>query len=337
VLRVTSIRSAVASQKCKGLPRPPGEAASVASGGGPGQRLSNQTPTRRSAATSPGGRGRCHWLNEFHQRPKVVQSVRKRLAVLYFRIASILIAFKSLVRVLPLFLSARPRTPLRVLCIMAFDTLQRLRHAKPLPAAKLRILAALLDFGACANAAFDDKQYCRRECRMTLQLLEEAGIRSSVVEYLRRLRELEGDRPLPGGDERRFERVSSYREAVVRLSLGMAAATADRNHCLDEGIRATYSDADLNFLFRIVMQCQIIDDVLDYAKDLSAGLPSFLTACKPLSRAMELTRLAALDYADARELPRTGDVFALRSALFLVSTFTKLAIVLRRRRRRSRV
>jgi len=193
----------------------------------------------------------------------------------------------------------------------------------------------LLDFGACANAAFDDKKYCRRECHDTLQLLEEAGIRSSVAEYLRRLKELEAERPPPGGDERRFERVSSYREAVVRLSLGMAAATADRNNCLDEGIRATYFDADLNILFRIVMQCQIIDDVLDYAKDLSAGLPSFLTACNSHPQAMELTRLAALDFADARELPRTGDVFALRSALFLVSTCTKLAIVLGRGRRRS--
>ena len=224
---------------------------------------------------------------------------------------------------------------MRVLCVIAFDTLHLLRNAKPLPMPEVRVLAALLDFGACANAAFDNKDLCRHECRETLQLLEEAGIGSSVVEYLRRLRDLESRRPLPGGDYRKFEKVRLYREAVVRLSLGMVAATANRNHYLDEAICATYCDADLNILFRIVMQCQIIDDVLDYTKDMSAGLPSFLTASKSLPQAFELTRMAALDYADGHELPRGGDVFALRSALFLVSTCAKLVIVLGRWRQRT--
>jgi len=197
------------------------------------------------------------------------------------------------------------------------------------------MLAALLDFGACANAAFDNKDCCLHEFRTTLQLLEEAGIHSSVVEYLRRLRDLESKRPLPGGDYRQFQKVSLYREAVVRLSLGMVATTAGGNQRLDEQIRATYCDADLNFLFRIVMQCQIIDDVLDYSKDMSAGLPSFLTASKSLPQAFELTRLAVLSYADDSDLPRTGDVFPLRSALFLVSTCTKLVIVLGRWRQRN--
>jgi hypothetical protein len=255
----------------------------------------------------------------------------------YAGIASILIAAGSMVRGLPLFVSARPKTPLRVLCVMAFDALHVLRKAKRLPMPRLRVLAALLDFGACANAAFDNKEFCRRECRETLRLLEEAGIRSSVVEYLRRLRDLESRRPLPGGDYRQFGKVGLYREAVVRLSLAVVAATADGNGCLDEAVRATYCDADLKILFRIVMQCQIIDDVLDYATDMSAGLPSFLTACKSLPQALELTRLAALGYADERDLPRAGALFALRSALFLVSTCTKLVIVLGRWRQRTRV
>ena len=220
---------------------------------------------------------------------------------------------------------------------MAFDTLHMLRNAKPLPMRKRRVLAALLDFGACANAGFDHKDFCRHECRETLQLLEEAGIRSSVVEYLRRLRDLESRRPLPGGDYRQFQEVGLYREAVVRLSLAVVAATANGNHCLDDAIRATYCDADLNILFRIVMQCQIIDDVLDYSKDMSAALPSFLTSSNSLPQAFELTRLAAVGYADERDLPRTGDVLPLRSALFLVSACTKLVIVLGRWRQRTRV
>jgi hypothetical protein len=190
------------------------------------------------------------------------------------------------------------------------------------------MLAALLDFGACANASFDRKYCCRDEYRRTLQLLEDAGIGLSVVEYLRRLRELESRRPFPGGDYWQFREVRLYREAVVRLSLGMVAATASGNQSLDAGIRATDCDADLKILFRIVMQCQIIDDVLDYREDLSAGLPSFLTATRSLSQAFELTRLAALGYADDRDLPRTGDILPLRSALFLISACAKLVFVL---------
>ena len=260
----------------------------------------------------------------------VVSTGGERRNALHARVSSILIAIGCLIGGLPLFISARPKTPLRVLCIMAFDMLHLLRRAKPLPTLKRRMLAALLDFGACANAAFDHKDCCRHECRRTLQLLEEAGIGSSVVEYSRRLGKLESRRPLPGGDDRNFRKVRSYREAVVRLSLGMMATTANGNQCLDEGIRATWRDADLNLLFRIAMQCQIIDDVLDYSKDMSSGLASFLTASKSFLRAIELTRLAALGYADDRDLPRTGDVFPLRSALFLVSTCTKLVIVLGR-------
>src|SRR5687768_2864556 len=80
---------------------------------------------------------------------------------LYSRISSILIAARSMLRGLPLFVSVRPGTPLRVMCIIAFDTLHALRSAKPLPMPKVRMLAALLDLGACANATFDNKQCCR--------------------------------------------------------------------------------------------------------------------------------------------------------------------------------
>jgi hypothetical protein len=117
----------------------------------------------------------------------------------------------------------------------------------------------------------------------------------------------------------------------------MVAATAIGNQSLDDGIRATSGDEDLEMLFRIVMQCQIIDDVLDYSKDMSAGLPSFLTATESLPQAFELTRLAAVLYADDGNLPRTGDVFPLRLALFGVSACAKLVILLGRWRQRVRV
>jgi hypothetical protein len=263
-------------------------------------------------------------------RPMRFQAAGERWSAFYAGSASNLIAVRSVLRGLPLFFSARPKTPLRVLCIMAFDTLHMLRHAKPLPMPKLKMLAAFLDFAACANAAFDNKDCCRQECRLTLELLEEAGIRSSAVEYLRRLRDLESRRPLPGSGDWQFQKVILYRESVVRLSLAMVATAANCAQGLDEGIRATYCDAGLNILFRIVMQCQIIDDVLDCSKDRFAGLPGFMTALRSLRQVFELTRLMAIGYADDRDLPRTGDLLPLRSALFLVSSCTKLIVILGR-------
>jgi hypothetical protein len=199
-----------------------------------------------------------------------------------------------------------------------------------LPRYRVKTLAAFLDFGACANTAFDNKDHCPHEWRITSRLLEDAGMGSSAREYLRRLTELETNRPLPGGDHWHFEKAVLYREEVVRLSLGMAAQTANAAPSLDEGIRATYYADDLHILFRIVMQCQIIDDVLDYAEDSSAGLPSFLTSSKSLSRGFERTRLASLGYAEGRDLARTAEVSPLRSALNLVSLCTKLVLGLTR-------
>jgi hypothetical protein len=239
------------------------------------------------------------------------------------------IAAVSIVRGLSLLLSGRPRTPLRALCIAAFDSIHTIRHGKRMPTPQLKTLATLLDFGAYANAAFDHKADCRVQRRVTLQLLEEAEIGLTVTDYLRRLSDLENGRPSPGGDRWHFQNVSSYREAVVRLSLGMIATAAGIAPGLDEGIEATHGCDDLNLLFRIAMQCQISDDVLDYSRDRSAELPSFLTACESLPQALELTRQAARDYADGRVV-RSSDVFPLRAALFLVSTCTRLVVSLRR-------
>jgi hypothetical protein len=217
-----------------------------------------------------------------------------------------------------------------VLCVTAFDALHQLRYSKPLPVATHRVLAALLDFGACTNAIFDEKAYRRNELELTRQILDEAGLHSMVEEVLRRLSDLEGRRPSPFGDDRQFHEVRSYREAVARLWLGTVAATAAGSRCLEEGILATYADDVLELLFRIVMQCQIIDDVLDYSRDASAGLPSFLTASASLPDAIERTHQAACEYAHHRDLPRYDEVLPLRAALGIASICAKLMIRLGR-------
>ena len=243
-------------------------------------------------------------------------------------ISSTLIAVMSMVRGLALYLSGRPRTPLRASCALwrstrftcfaTGDDCQRSSSKCWRPCSISAPAPMRLSI---------KKRFAGESVVVTRQLLEEAGIGSFVAEYLRRLANLERSRPRPGGDGRQFQKVSLYREAVVRLSLGMVATVAGGNPCLDEAIEATYGDGELNLLFRIVMQCQIIDDVLDYSQDRSAGLPSFLTACQSLLLALELTQRAARGYAEDRHVARAANVFPLRAALFFVSMCAELVVV----------
>jgi hypothetical protein len=228
---------------------------------------------------------------------------------------------------LPLFVCATPKTPLRVLCIIALDTVHVLRNARRLPRSRRKQLAAFLDFQACTNAVWDGKDLCAPEYRALRHRLERVGLGVWITEYLTRLGELETRRPPIDGDLQRFDDVRSYREAVVRLSLATVTAIALNAECLDDGIRATYCDSDVAALFRMAMQCQIMDDVIDYRKDLSAGLPSFLTASASLPQAMALTADAVRFYAASR-----GGVFPLELALHIITLVTKLVVGVGRRR-----
>jgi hypothetical protein len=193
-------------------------------------------------------------------------------------------------------------------------------------------LAALLDFQACTNAVWDGKDLCAPEYRALRQRLESVGLGMWITEYVGRLRELETRRPSIGGDLQRFNDVRSYREAVARLSLATITAIALNAECVDEGIRATYCDSDVAALFRMAMECQIIDDVIDYRKDVSAGLPSFLTACASLPQAIALTADAARFYATSRGSSARGGVFPLEAALHVITLVTKLVVGVARRR-----
>jgi hypothetical protein len=218
---------------------------------------------------------------------------------------------------------------LRVLGIIALDTLHMLRHSTLLPRTKINDLATVLDFLGCANAEWDHKNLCAAEYHAIGERLKNAGLRSCVEQYLSRLQALESRRPLIGGDHRRFDQVRLYREEVARLALAMAAAIALNATSLDEGIRATHDDSDVNTLFRILMQCQIIDDVMDYSEDLSGGLPSFLTASASISQAMELTAYATRSYA-ASARASDDSIFPLRIALRTVTLISELVVRLAR-------
>jgi hypothetical protein len=245
-----------------------------------------------------------------------------------------LVSITCLLRSLPLFFSPAPATPLRVLCIVALDTIHVLRYSQPLSRQRRKALGTFLDFQACTNAKWDRKQLCAAEYQALRQRLEKAGLGVWVTEYLNRLGELETRRPPVGGDRRRFDDVRLYREAVARLSLATITAIALNAECLEDAIQSTYCESDVAVLFRMAMQCQIIDDVVDYGEDLSARLPSFLTASASLAQAIALTTDAARSYGARRR--SGGDVFPLEAALHVLTAVTTLVVAVAGRRERHR-
>ena len=174
------------------------------------------------------------------------------------------VSIRCLLRSLSLFFRAAPKTPLRVLCIVALDTIRVLRSSQPLSRQQRAALATLLDFQACTNAVWDRKHLCAAEYQTLRQRLDGAGLGVWAAEYLTRIASLETRRPPIGGDDRRFDDVRWYRESVVRLSLATLIGVALNHERLEDAIRSTYCDSDVAVLFQMAMQCQVIDDVLDY-------------------------------------------------------------------------
>jgi len=236
-----------------------------------------------------------------------------------------LVSVGCLVRRLPLFLCAAPQTPLRVFGIIAFDVLHVLRHSRPMPGEKIAGVAMFLDYAGYTNATWDQKRLCETDRLAVRHRLNSAGYSRCIEAYLARLRNLEGTRPGMGGAHRRFDDVRKYREDVAWLALTTAAGIA-----LDREAR----DADVDTLFRILMLCQIVDDVLDYREDALAGLPSFLTASVSVPVALELTDGAARGYASGDGATSEGAVFPLRVALWIFATMTHLVVLVAGRRYR---
>ena len=246
-----------------------------------------------------------------------------------------LVAAFCLLRRWLLFVSAAPATPLRVLAIIALDTLHVLHRSRPLPRRKIRELALLLDFQACTNAAWDDKSLCVTGYEMLRQRLVQAGLESRLEIYLDRLGELERRRPSVAGDSWRFDEVRSYREEVARLSLATITSFALDTEGLDHDSPIPDSGGDVEVLFRIAMQCQIIDDVVDYAVDQAAGLPGFLTACASVPQALELTARAARRYGYGHDRMNSDHgILPLRMALQVCTALTSLALGMAHRRHR---
>lgn len=177
-------------------------------------------------------------------------------------------AAASFLTCIPMLLARRPRTPLRVLCIGAFDYLARL-HGRRLDHTDRMALAYACDFGALRNDFYDQHELDRssyRELRLSLRRLapEEATHR-----YILALRQAERGRPAFGPDG--FSEpaaVVKYRIRVVVLSLAWLQAISRRS------IEPLFFDA----LVALVGLIQLVDDLLDWKDDSACRRPTYATA-----------------------------------------------------------
>lgn len=231
-----------------------------------------------------------------------------------------------LCRSLPLFWCGSPKTPLRALCIVALETLHVLRSSRPLSLHTRRQLATMLDFQACANASWDRKPLHEGDYGALRRRLEDGGLGPLVAAYVSRLGALETRRPPVGGGGHVCDDVRAYRESVVRLSLATLIATLPNAGPVDAAIQSTYTDRDVATLFQLAMQCQVIDDVCDYGDDLSAGLPSFLTASASMAEAVTWTARAVRSYAARSDRPSGRGALPLEAALSVMTLTAKVVV-----------
>lgn len=177
----------------------------------------------------------------------------------------------------------RPATPLRTLCVVAFDFMAR-TGGQRLRREERTALSCLLDLGALINDHFDQHRF--RKCsyrKLRKQLAANETVRSVYRGYFRDLRQAERNRPrlwLPRREGIRKE-AADYRETVVRISLSALAAIAfgqPNGGTGDDSRNSRGKGARLSQLFPLVMLIQICDDLLDWRTDWRAGLPTFATA-----------------------------------------------------------
>jgi hypothetical protein len=177
----------------------------------------------------------------------------------------------------------RPGTPLRSLCIAAFDFAAKV-NGQRLTLEKRRVLSRMLDLGALINDHFDQRRFDNHTYRrLRKQITADATVRPAFLAYFREMRRVERNRPRlrlpcrPGV----LREVARYREQVVRLSLSALAAIAlgrPDSAGVHDARQPAAEDACLSYLFPLVMLLQVCDDLLDCRTDWRARLPSFVTA-----------------------------------------------------------
>jgi hypothetical protein len=174
----------------------------------------------------------------------------------------------ALVACFPMLLARRPKTPLRVFCIAAFEYFARL-HGGTLGKKRRLALAHACDFGSLRNDYYDHKTLDRAEYRSLRSNLRHMAPETATSHYIQQLRQAERNRPsLTSGNPEVANAVIAYRTRVLDLTLEWLQAISGLN----------VDPVQFHALLSLGSLAQLADDLLDWKEDQSARQPSYVTA-----------------------------------------------------------
>lgn len=224
----------------------------------------------------------------------------------------------------PLLLSARPKTPLRVCCIAAFEFLARLRGGT-LGRHRRAAMAHACDFGSLRDDYYDNHRLDAGEYRRLRSHLRRVAPEASTSRYIRQLRQAERSRPILAASHPGLaSAVIEYRTSVLDLSL----------RWLQEISGLGVECVKFHVLLGLVNLMQIADDLLDWKDDQAGKRPSYVTAFL-LDRPRTAVALPLRAQADAFLRLLVGaarqDAAAVPFAIAGVLTWTLVVTLLRLR------
>src|SRR5262245_13846679 len=177
-------------------------------------------------------------------------------------------AVSAMVVCSPLLLASRPKTPLRVFCIAAFEFLARLRGGT-LGRGRRLALAHACDFGSLRDEDYDQRRLDAAGYRLVRCRLRGMAPEAATSRYLRQLRQAERNRPvLASSNPGVVNAVIAYRTWVLDLSL----------RWLQEISGLSVESVKFHVLLSLVNLLQIADDLLDWKDDQAFHRPSYVTA-----------------------------------------------------------
>jgi hypothetical protein len=168
----------------------------------------------------------------------------------------------------PMLLASRPRTPLRVFCVAAFEFLARLRGGT-LGKGRRLALAHACDLGSLRDQYYDQRRLDAAEYRLLRCRLRGMAPEEATIRYIRQLRQAERSRPvLASRNPGVLNAVIAYRTWVLDLSL----------RWLQEIAGLSVECVKFRVLSSLVGLLQIADDLLDWKDDQAFQRPTYVTA-----------------------------------------------------------
>jgi hypothetical protein len=168
----------------------------------------------------------------------------------------------------PMLLEARPRTPLRVFCIAAFEYFARLRGGT-LGRRRRLAIAHACDFGSLRDEYYDQQKLDLTEYRSLRSALRRIAPEAATFRYIQQLRKAERGRPiLSPGTPGVANATIDYRKSVINLSLQWLQVISG----------LAVERVKFDSIVSLVCLMQLADDLLDWKDDQADRSPSYVTA-----------------------------------------------------------